>query len=518
MRIDDRTIELSADEGARVVALGLLAEATAAAEAMAAGEGEEPLHDFRVSVRRLRSALRTFRPWLKDSVRPRHEKKLKEIARSTNEARDAEVQLAWLAAKRDVLASSRQRPGYERLVSWFEARAHSGPDAVRVADRFRRTAARLRARLGTYERRIEPGGNGASFGGALASLVEDQVAALSSSMNAIRDPTDEEQAHAARIEGKRLRYLLEPLRGYARADATEVIGHLKRLQDVLGDLHDTHVLGAELRDALVDAAADGARRLHAAAYAPGATGAALREGLRSSPRPGLLALVRLVRERRDALYADLEREWIGGGLDALAGEARAVAAALEARAGGKLEHERKFLLAALPPRAAEEAPVEIAQGWVPGARVRERIRRVRGKDGERYWRGLKQGAGPVRFEAEEETTRQVFDALWPLTEGRRVAKRRYRVREGSLVWEIDQFTDRELVVAEVELPARTTDVSVPDWLQPLVVRDVTDDPAYRNENLAAIPGAPRPRGVGPSAVGQADAPPTAAASRPVTQA
>jgi CYTH domain-containing protein len=197
-----------------------------------------------------------------------------------------------------------------------------------------------------------------------------------------------------------------------------------------------------------------------------------------------------VRERRDALHADFEREWRAGGMDALAAEARAVGAALEARAGGKLGHERKFLLAAVPRRAAEDEGVEIAQGWLPGARLHERIRRVRGPGGERYWRGLKQGVGPARLEAEEETTREIFDALWPLTEGRRVAKRRHRVQEGALLWEIDEFTDRDLVLAEVELPARAHEVPLPDWLQPLVVRDVTGDAAYLNENLAATIGVP----------------------------
>jgi len=344
VRIEDRAMDLSAEEGARVVALGLLAEASAAAEGLAAGAGEEPLHDFRVAVRRLRSALRTFRPWLEDSVRPRHEKRLKRIARSTNEARDAEVQLAWLATKRDALASARQRVGYDLLVARFEARAHGGQDPVRVVERYRLVADKLEPRLGTYERKVEPGGDaGATFGGVLASLVGDQLGALSERMDAIRDPSDQEGVHRARIEGKRLRYLLEPLRGYRRADAGEVIGHLKRLQDVLGDLHDAHVLAGELRDVLVDAAGERARQLHAAVYAHGASDAAVRDRLRASPRPGLLALVHLVRERRDALHADLEREWRAGGMEALAAEVRAVAAALEARTGGTLEHESVVL-------------------------------------------------------------------------------------------------------------------------------------------------------------------------------
>jgi CYTH domain-containing protein len=258
---------------------------------------------------------------------------------------------------------------------------------------------------------------------------------------------------------------------------------------VLGDLHDTHVLAAALREALAEAAAEQARRLHGAVYTHGESDVAIRDRLRGGPRAGLLGLVRLVRERRDALFADLEREWRRGGMDALSADVRALGSAVEARAGGKLERERKFLLAGLPPKAAAEAGVEITQGWLPGTRLRERIRRVRGPGGDHYSRGLKRGRGAARLETEEETTREVFETLWPLTEGHRLSKLRRKVHDGPLVWEIDEFLGRDLFLAEVELPARTSAVALPDWLEPLVVREVTDDPAFLNENLAAASAA-----------------------------
>jgi CHAD domain-containing protein/CYTH domain-containing protein len=492
MRIDDRTLDLSAEEGARVVALGLLDEATDAAGALAAGSGEEPLHDFRVAVRRLRSALRTYRPWLEAGVRRRHERRLKKIARSTNAARDAEVQLAWLAAREEELTAT-QRAGHAAAMARFEARVHGGPDAARVAARHEKAARKLRRRLERYERTVQTGEDeGASFGAVLASLVTEHAAALAAAMGAIRGPADQEDAHAARIEGKRLRYLLEPLRGLRGADATDAIAELKRLQDLLGELHDAHVLSGELGAALGEVAADRARQATAAALASVEEARALRARLRPSPRAGLLALVRLVRDRRDALFAALDRDWRPAGLDALVAQARALSAALEARAGGRLEHERKYLLSAVPPRAGEEPAVEIVQGWLPGSRLRERVRRVLRDGTERYFRAVKRGAGAVRVEAEEETTREVFETLWPLTEGRRVAKRRHRVRDGARLWEIDTFTDRELVIAEVELPAHVAEVAVPEWLGPFVLREVTGDPAYLNENLAVATPAPAP--------------------------
>ena len=499
MRIEDDVVDRPAEEGARLVAPALLGEAELAASRLEKKEDPEALHDFRVALRRLRSTLRSFRPWLEDSVKRKLERRIRGHARATNAARDAEVQLAWLAAKRPALPSHRQLPGLELIVERFEARGAGEADHGRAVARWRVTAKRLERRLHSYERRVEAGSaaGGSSLGGVLATLVGDQLGAMRQRMEAIRGPSDQEGVHGTRIEGKRLRYLLEPLRDHRHADAAEAVKSLKRLQDVLGDLHDTHVLAAEVGEALVAAAAERARKLHAAVFEDGATGATLRGELRGSPRAGLLAVARLVRERRDALWADLDREWRGAGFEVLAAEVQAVAGALEARAGGKLERERKYLLAALPPRAEGVPALEIAQGWLPGSRLRERIRRVRAADGaERYWRGLKQGIGRARLEAEEETTHEVFDALWALTEGRRVAKRRYKVEDGVLVWEIDEFTDRDLVVAEVEMPARAGEPPLPDWLRPLVVREVTDDPAYLNENLALAAPAPLPAGAG----------------------
>jgi CYTH domain-containing protein len=97
---------------------------------------------------------------------------------------------------------------------------------------------------------------------------------------------------------------------------------------------------------------------------------------------------------------------------------------------------------------------------------------------------VKTGTGLVRVEIEEETTREVFEAMWPLTEGKRVHKQRHRVTDGDLAWEIDHFVDRDLTLAEVELPSADVQPVPPDWLQPYVVRDVTDEAAYVNYNLA----------------------------------
>ena len=126
----------------------------------------------------------------------------------------------------------------------------------------------------------------------------------------------------------------------------------------------------------------------------------------------------------------------------------------------------------------------IEQGYVPGSRVLERLRRVRVGGMERLYRTIKLGEGIERLEFEEETTPRIFAAMWPLTEGKRVRKRRYRVVFGELTWEIDEFLDHPLILAEVEIPHPSIDPAPPEWLRPYVIRQVSNEPEFLNVNLA----------------------------------
>jgi len=149
------------------------------------------------------------------------------------------------------------------------------------------------------------------------------------------------------------------------------------------------------------------------------------------------------------------------------------------------EIERKYLLRGQPPRTVGAPALEIDQGYIPGERIRERVRRARGANDVRYYRTIKMGSGIQRIEIEEEATEAFFQAVWPLTIGRRVRKRRYHVDDNSLLWEIDEFLDRPpLWLAELELTHAEQAVAIPDWLAPFLEREVTDDPSYTNRALA----------------------------------
>jgi CYTH domain-containing protein len=103
---------------------------------------------------------------------------------------------------------------------------------------------------------------------------------------------------------------------------------------------------------------------------------------------------------------------------------------------------------------------------------------------------IKSGRGGVRTEEELALDRRQGDALWELTEGRRVQKTRRRVRVGDAVIEVDEYGGAVdgLLVAEVEFEDEQAARAFrpPPWFG----REVTDDPRYSNRNLATdgIPG------------------------------
>ena len=156
------------------------------------------------------------------------------------------------------------------------------------------------------------------------------------------------------------------------------------------------------------------------------------------------------------------------------------------------EVERVYLLKSMPEIPVAHELWRIEQGYlvpppgsIPGSSQEGRIRRTDlSDDTVVLTHTIKRGMGLVREEHERPITLSEYEALWPLTDGRRIRKHRFRVPENGLVWEIDQFLDLDLILAEVELPDPSTLVEPPVWLQPLILREVTDDPAYRNYELS----------------------------------
>lgn len=207
----------------------------------------DAVHDMRVATRRLRSALRTFRPVLSRWQPVRDE--LKWLATSLGEVRDGDVMSARLGAELDAqppelvvgpvrdrlrltgdLAKARQAlaialdsPRYQRLLVSLDDLVAAGPSERFGVRRLRRAA---RKDLRRADKRLSA---------------------------ATRDG----QLHEARKAYKRARYAVEVLRPVDGRPADLLHKRLGALQDVLGAHHDAAVTAALLRRQAMRAYASG---------------------------------------------------------------------------------------------------------------------------------------------------------------------------------------------------------------------------------------------------------------------
>lgn len=452
-------LPLGAPRAARWLALRFLDEAQDARARLDDPADAEGLHDFRVALRRLRSTLRAYPDALQGSIRRKDRRRLRALAQATGATRDGEVMIGWMEARREALSEA-ATPGLDALVERLRGRQESLAGALRkeVSADFAREHRRLRQRLAAYTASVDAVDprESPAMRHVLAERVSAEADALRQRLAEIVSVAQQEAAHEGRIAAKRLRYLLEPFADDL-AEAREIVKRLKRLQDVLGEMHDAHVAEGVV--------------------------AAARESASDEERAGLEELATEARREMERRFAEAEGEWFGGRPAAFFAVVDALVARLRS-GGGDREIERKFLLRRMPSLPGDAVRTEIVQGWIPGEHLHERIRRVRSGGETHYYRTIKLGSGLNRMELEEETTEAIFRRLWPLTKGKRIRKRRYRVAEGELTWEIDRFRGRRLVLAEVELPSEDAESPLPAWLAPYVERDVTGESAYVNLNLA----------------------------------
>lgn len=153
------------------------------------------------------------------------------------------------------------------------------------------------------------------------------------------------------------------------------------------------------------------------------------------------------------------------------------------------EHEHKFRVVADGWRAQADAGEELKQlyavrdpnGWLGRVRIGETKSKLTIK-------GPRVGISNPEFEYT--ITPDFANAVWTLSPGPRLMKRRHKLDAGNgLTWEIDEFLSpairaflKDEPVAEIELPRPDTPFVKPDWIG----EDVSTDPAYRNDSLVDL--------------------------------
>lgn len=450
-----------AQRSVRLVAQEMVARVRETRERLNDPGDEEGLHDFRVSVRRLRSWLLIQSALLDRSVPPRVHTLLRRLAKKTNPSRDDEVLALWLTGVRKKVPA-RRRDGVNWLLKEIQDRRKVSSKALleEIDGDLNRALQVLDDRLPWYNvlHNVKDGARRSTFAAEMASLVRVQGAALRRRLGGIRSLDDPRAVHRTRIAGKKLRYLLEPIASYVE-DCPDLIEMLKSLQDTLGDLHDGYVWKTSIEQS--------GTKIEAA-----------------SVRANLRLLVAHAENRIVDRFEALQSEWLNAAEPRFFPLLDLIVERLEERGCAGMEIERKYLLSGIPEDAPKGKLQRIEQGYLPGKKLIERVRRIRMGRRTVYRRTVKGGTGLARIEVEEDCSARVFKALWPLTKGKRVLKDRILIADGGREWALDIFTDRELYLAEVELPSVDSQVEIPDWLAPYLVREITGESGFVNAVLA----------------------------------
>ncbi len=428
--------------------------------------GIDARHDVRVALRRLRVTLRAYRTPLEECKPAKLARRAGALSRRVGVSRTHDVHLELLAAVHEA-RTARQRAVLDQLPP-FGKDGQSAFDAPAFERRWQRFEMRLAAALETWTdtHHLATQQRAVPFSVAAADALERAIGDLQRSMARVTGPDDIAAMHAARLAIKAIRYLTAPLASDTDdASSLRTRASLRDAQELLGNINDVWSLRQHLRDTPLGVGDTG-----------GLASRVLKAALAASDRDLTARITRA--------FASLEAWRAAPAMAATSAALRTLGESWRRGAGLPTEIERKWLLSALPPHVRDLSPMRIEQGYLPGDVLVERIRRVRAGRTTRWFRTVKLGRGLSRIEVEEETSAALGKALFALTVGRRVSKRRYAVSDGALVWEVDEFTDRELFLVEVELPDETTVATIPEWLAPWIVREVTDESSFTNWKLA----------------------------------
>jgi CHAD domain-containing protein len=294
-----------AQHSARVVAAEYLRQVSAQLDAVMS-DASLGVHDLRVALRRLRSWLRAFRPELDDTVRKKTRRRAAKVAHATNEPRDIEATLEWIAKQNEF--SARERTG----VRWFVerlSREHAAANADTrklLTRRLPKTIATLSNQLDSYQMRCsvdEP-----ATSPTMAQVTRETLAAhadrFARAVDRVESHDDATRIHRVRIAAKRLRYLLEAIDD---ASATSLVERLTTLQDVLGASHDMHGIVHRIVQELGKVGARDARL--AALRAMHADEDTDERPRLATLRPGLIALATRARANERETYGSFRDEW-----------------------------------------------------------------------------------------------------------------------------------------------------------------------------------------------------------------
>lgn len=218
----------------------------------------EQIHQARVSCRRLRQVLIFFEDCFEPEQIEEWKKTTKTLLRRLGQARDLDVHADFLRTFIDSLDKDSKKvlPGLNRLLLRIQQQRHRVQDQVlRAASKFQRKKILIQIHLQTEKFLFQTGHVQSAKQDALRQRVRERLELTCQQMKekekSLSDPTDSAGHHALRIAVKRFRYTLEIADDIYGGLLNLFIKTAKKLQTLLGGLHDC-VVWQETLDMFID--------------------------------------------------------------------------------------------------------------------------------------------------------------------------------------------------------------------------------------------------------------------------
>ena len=209
------------------------------------GSDIEHVHKMRVASRRLRTALNLTASALPPGELPAWIKQVRRITRALGAARDADVQIAFLEEFTAIHVAPELQPGLSRLLIRLRQRRHELRDGVLAAlDQFEASGvleAMRRVLHDDAERddhRDDASVNLIRHAALEISRRLDDMLAFEPFLSR---PDRKHEHHRMRIAAKRLRYSMETFAPLYSGKLKKPINAVRRIQELLGDVHDCDV-------------------------------------------------------------------------------------------------------------------------------------------------------------------------------------------------------------------------------------------------------------------------------------
>jgi CHAD domain-containing protein len=254
---------MRSDEATKTIMLHLLAGMRANEPGIREDIDTEFMHDYRVAIRRTRSALSQIRNVFPENVTEHYKGEFRQLGQRTNQLRDLDVYLLAEPAYRAMLPHVLQddiAPLFDHLRL---QRAGALRDVIDGLDSDTYVLA-LQEWESFLTTPIAASDTGANAGIPIIDLSRQRIyrrfRRVVKDGKRILKKTEDEKLHALRIECKKLRYLLEFFASlFPPKEMARLIRQLKRLQDNLGAFTDLSVQQEYLLDIATELPVDDSR-------------------------------------------------------------------------------------------------------------------------------------------------------------------------------------------------------------------------------------------------------------------